>query len=337
MAKAKWFVFLISGLIIIITVMATVTKLQAELEKERPKSGFTILLAGEDISSFVEGEKVIYVGGANGLFSIDKDTLQAKEIGDYHYVRSLALDERGLWLATDTGLLLIKEEISRVYTTDDGLPDNRVLYIYPVDKGHFWLGTWGGALEISFDEENEMLIKNQYNQKNGLLVDNVNVINQDDRGGLWFGSYVAPRGGLSLLANDKWQYFTTEDDLLHGNVTSIITRYDGRVVVGAGLYKYGGATIFKKTKDSWEKTESLTRESGLAGEKVRSLYEDQQQRLWVGSEYDGLVIIDKNDKKILTDASGLSHNEVKCINEDLEGTIWIGTMRGLTRIEKGVV
>lgn len=337
MRKTKWIVFIISGLIISITLFMIVTKLLGQVEKERPKPGFTSLLEKEDIACLVEDEKMIYAGGANGLFTIDKETLETNEIGDYHYLRDLALDERGLWLATDTGLVLIMEKTTRIYTKADGLPDDRVLCIDPIEEGHYWLGTWGGAVELVVDEENKGLIKNKYTSENGLLTDNVNVISQDHVGGLWFGSYVAPRGGVSVLKDGTWQYFTTEDALLHGNITSIINRFDESVVVGSGLFKYGGATVFKQTNGIWKESDTLTHAKGLAGEKVRSLYQDKKKRLWVGSEYDGLVVIEDNDKKVLNDAKGLCHNEVKVIKEDEEGTIWIGTMRGLTRIEKGVV
>lgn len=335
--KTRSVILIVSGFIIIFTLFMTFTKLQGQVEKEQAKPGFTTLLAKEDITCLVEGEKVIYAGGVNGLFSIDKKTFETKEIGDYHYLRSLLLDARGLWLATDTGLVLITAETSRVYTKNDGLPDDRVLCINPIEDGHFWLGTWGGAIEMMVDEENKSLVKNKYTSENGLLTDNVNVINQDNFGGLWFGSYVAPRGGVSVLKDGTWQYFTVEDALLHGNITTIINRFDEQVIVGGGLFKYGGATVFKEIDGIWAESETLTRETGLAGEKVRTLYEDQKRRLWVGSEYDGLVIIENDHKKLLNDARGLSHNEVKVIREDEDGNIWIGTMRGLTRIEKGVV
>ena len=78
----------------------------------------------------------------------------------------------------------------------------------------------------------------------------------------------------------------------------------------------------------------LTKENGLAGEKIRSLFEDSQKRLWVGSEYAGLAILYDNKSIILTKKTGLAGDEIKVIIEDTDNNMWIGTREGLTKISK---
>lgn len=323
--------------IVAITLTMTGVALLQNAEAERPKDGFQIFLPEEDICTMTYDDEILWAGGATGLFRVNTKTLVTEEVGNYTYVRSLAFDETGLWVASDSGLFHFTGKQTDTYTSKDGLPDTRVLCIYPLGGGRFWLGTWGGAVEIAWSEDQGIQIKNCYTSHNGLLVDNVYVISQDSQGGLWFGSYVAPAGGVSLLSDDQWQYFTTQNSLLHANTTAIINRRDDTVVVGGGLYKYGGATIFKPKADGFTALSTLTKDKGLAGEKVRSLFEDSLGRLWVGSEYDGLTIIDQEEMIVLNSQTGLSQNEVKAISEDRDGNFWIGSLKGLTRIERGSV
>lgn len=334
----KGLVLVIAMLIIGGTLAITALDLIRNAEAQRPKAGFVSILANEDICTMGYNGTTLFVAGANGIFQINPETMTSEELGDFSYVRCLYADESGLWAGTDTGLYhLGGNQITR-YTTKDGLPDDRVLAIVALENNNLCLGTWGGAVEMAVTETGALSVLTAYTSQNGLLTDNVNVISQDRLGGLWFGSYVAPRGGVSVrLPNGEWQHFTTENGLLHGNITGILKRRDGTVVVGAGLYQYGGATVLAQAEGKWQPCKTLTQSDGLAGEKVRSLYEDQRGRLWIGSEYDGLVIIEGDRITKLTSETGLAHNEVKVITEDQAGNYWIGTLNGLTRIDGGVV
>jgi ligand-binding sensor domain-containing protein len=109
------------------------------------------------------------------------------------------------------------------------------------------------------------------------------------------------------------------------------------VIVGGGLYTKGGGTGFVYQDGRFIKSSAFTVENGLAGEKIRSLFEDSGNRLWVGSEYDGLAVIYGDKSIILDKAHGLSCDEVKIIREDSSGNMWIGTRSGVTRIMKGVI
>jgi ligand-binding sensor domain-containing protein len=61
-------------------------------------------------------------------------------------------------------------------------------------SGRLWAGTSGGAAIC--DGENWQAL----NATDGLADDMVNVMLEDRQGGIWFGSYVAPKGGISHKA-----------------------------------------------------------------------------------------------------------------------------------------
>jgi hypothetical protein len=90
----------------------------------------------------------------------------------------------------------------------------------------------------------------------------------------------------------------------------------GSVLSGGGLYTKGGGTVFELRDNKWVIAGTLTKADGTAGEKIRSLYEDKNDRLWAGSEYDGLAVFIGETAFLLDSKSGLANDEVKAITED---------------------
>lgn len=324
-------------IVAIIIVAYGVLVFAKDLSSSQPIPGFQIFLENKDICSISMGENVIWAGGSDGLFKLSKDNeseikYKTEKIGNYGYIKAVLLQGEKLWIGHDSGLTLIQNGTVTNYTEKDGLPDHRVNALCLDSTGVLWVGTWSGAAVI----ENDKIIKT-LKQKDGLIDDMVNVIMQDSYGGVWFGSYVAPRGGVSVFYKGKWQLFSTQDALVHSNINTIIETINKDIVVGGGMYTQGGGTRFSYNNGIWSKISTLQKSDGLAGAKIRSLFEDSKGRLWVGSEYEGLAILADGGSTIMTKKNGLSNNEVKIIKEEIDGTIWIGTREGLVRIDKGGV
>jgi len=156
---------------------------------------------------------------------------------------------------------------------------------------------------------------------------------EDHENQLWFGSYVAPTGGLSIPSDDHWRSFTTDQGLPHNNVTSIFEDDRGIVWVGTGLLTRGGCALFQNTSGHWSLQKTLSSADGLAGEKVRTIFQDSRRVYWISSEYEGVLRMQSNSQEILTEKEGLSSNEVKVFLEDPAGRIWMGTRDGITRFD----
>jgi ligand-binding sensor domain-containing protein len=71
----------------------------------------------------------------------------------------------------------------------------------------------------------------------------------------------------------------------------------------------------------------------LEGKKVRSAFQDKEGRLWFGSKYDGIIVIDDDGWGILTPQEGLAGWEVKEMIQDSNNVLWLGTEDGVSRIE----
>lgn len=78
---------------------------------------------------------------------------------------------------------------------------------------------------------------------------------------------------------------------------------------------------------------AIGRQHGLAGDKVRTIFEDSRGRLWFGSEYDGVAVFGDTRLAVIGEGDGLAGPEVKAIVEYPANTFWLGTNGGLTRIE----
>jgi ligand-binding sensor domain-containing protein len=267
------------------------------------------------------------------------------------YVRALVVDRAGVvWIGHQAGLTRWDGRTFSAFDAASGLPEARVQALLLDREGRLWVGTWGGAAVCSPGPLGsapgggvDLGVAAMWKQANGLAADMVNVMLQDRRGGIWLGSSVAPRGGLSYLPpgsspRGRPQQFTVANGLPHNNVTCLLEARDGSVWAGTGFVDLGGAARFVIGGDGrWRLAETLGTARGLAGAKVRSMYQDSTGALWFGSEYDGVARMSESGANVFTSKQGLAHNEVQAMLQDSAGNLWLGTFNGVTRLSADAV
>jgi ligand-binding sensor domain-containing protein len=295
------------------------------------RQGWEVLRPPGDVEALViRGDRVI-AGGSDGITVLDRgtgrpvaDPLATLPVGR---VQALLLDRNGsLWIGHETGLTRVTGSLLEWFNASSGLPEGEVLSLLEDREGRVWAGTWKGA---AVQEPGGWRL---LTTKDGLLDNNVHAMLEDRSGGIRFGSYVAPRGGVSYYRDGRWQHFNRDQGLPHPNVVAFLEDRNGSVWAGTGLIDRGGAARFVETGGIWSIAATLTAADGLAGNKVRSLFQDRDGVLWFGSEYDGLARQMGSGWQVFTEADGLAHNEVKCIVQDPDGDLWIGTRNGISRI-----
>lgn len=117
------------------------------------------------------------------------------------------------------------------------------------------------------------------------------------------------------------EYSNTEG-LLSGEANDIEQTKDGKLWIGtyAGLFKYDGS------KFSYFKDVSSVKN-------VNCLYVDEEGRLWVGTNDDGVTIfINEHVMNVIDEEEGLLSNTVRSIVCDSEGRYYIGTAEGLSLV-----
>jgi ligand-binding sensor domain-containing protein len=121
--------------------------------------------------------------------------------------------------------------------------------------------------------------------------------------------------------------YGTDNGPPHPVVRDVTESADGAIWVATGFSGQGGAARY--SSGNWT---AFTTADGLAGPSTRSVHEDKSGRMWIGSEYDGVLLRNNTTDRILTRKDGLAGNEVKVVREDQDGTFWIGTEGGLSVI-----
>lgn len=139
--------------------------------------------------------------------------------------------------------------------------------------------------------------------------------------------------GLTLAAQGtyyRFEQFPADVLLARSAATCVLQDRHGFLWIGtwSGLIRYDGYSVrqYKQGPD---------RHDGLQTNKINTLYEDQQGRLWVGTQNSGFYRYDASTDGFIqyrhkpADINSLSNDDVWAIFQDSYGLMWIGTENGL--------
>jgi ligand-binding sensor domain-containing protein len=227
---------------------------------------------------------------------------------------------------------------------DEGLSQSIVECITQDRRGFMWFGTEDG-LNL-YDGYTFTVIRSDPENPRSLAYNHITALYEDRSGALWIGTFT---GGLTryVPAKDeflRYRYSAADSTSLSNDIiTSIFQDRSGDLWIGTahGLNRVVfdddnpmHATFVRILHDQSD-PHSLSHNS------VRSLVEDHQGRLWVGTDA-GLSVLPAHEKLKRNpsvtrlaydprDPGSLSHNRVNTLYVDRSGTVWIGTNRGLNR------
>ena len=121
---------------------------------------------------------------------------------------------------------------------------------------------------------------------------------------------------------DSAGYSTEIYDAVNGLPTSdamcLMSAGDGKMWIGgySGVICYDGSSF-----------ERLDTSAGLTS--ARTLFEDSSGRVWVGTNDNGIVVIDGSRRTHLTAEDGLPSDSIRIFEEDPAGNVFIGTTAGI--------
>ena len=233
-------------------------------------------------------------------------------------------DGRTLWAGTNGGLEkrnAYTGEVVRVFTTQDGLPDNNIWCLLDDGSGGLWVGSGeredgSGLARLHADGG-----WTRYDTTNsGLPTDYVLSLLDDGVDGLWVGT----SGGLVRLSADgEWtEYDIGASGLQSVTITSLASDGKGGVWIGTtdGL-------AHLSADGTWEEDEY---HADLPDSWVSNLLSDGSGGLWIGTRYGGLARLDADDAWHVyrTTNSKLPDKDVRSLHSDGTGGVWIGTGGG---------
>jgi two-component sensor histidine kinase/streptogramin lyase len=205
----------------------------------------------------------------------------------------------GLWRRSSSGIFSrvteVKESVTSLYVTKDGaLLVGTLGGLYLYDHGHITHPTPAGMPSTV-----------------------ISAMFEDTEGNIWIGT----PGGILQLSRTPIRILPLGNGALPQNQT-IFQDIGGSILVTVSNQ------IFR-IRDGIAKPYALP---GLPNIRVRTLFRDSKDVLWVGTEDSGLYRIQGQSVRSFAKGRGLINDSVSAIMEDSDGSIWVSTDAGVTHI-----
>lgn len=270
-------------------------------------------------------------------------------------------DDNGfIWLADNYNGLTKYDGTNKKYyksnpNNSNSLHTNRLECLYAGKGGIVWIGSHHEGLD-RFDPVSETFthFENDPANPHSLRDNQIQAILEDRSGTLWIGT----GKGLDTLDRKTGHFVHIRDDTPAGRlldeimVRSIYEDHAGRIWIGTGNAfdprNHPASGLYQFEKESGLITHyrhDPTNQTSLVGNRIRALFEDSKGNFYVGSEGDGLHIMNREQgtfqrlPNVPDNPNALSRppfnpnasyavDHITFINEDSQGAIWIGTYAG---------
>jgi diguanylate cyclase (GGDEF)-like protein len=261
----------------------------------------------------------LYVGTERGLYRRDGARfVPASPLLPQDGVPSMALDVAGnLWVGTvNNGLLRLSHSGVDRFSSQRGLPNNRVAALMIDREGSIWAGTNGGLLRLSDAPFST------WNGDQGLSDDYVRALAEGRDGSLWIGT----SRGLNRIRDGRIEAsYTSADGLPSDSILSLLEDHDGSLWAGtytAGLLRLRDGKVVAHYDNA----------GGLPGSnQVRALEQAPDGTLWIGTTR-GLVRMRDGAYRVFGAKDGLPREFIMALHLARDGSLWVGTANGSARI-----
>ncbi len=284
----------------------------------------------------------LWLGTAKGLqlFDIEKRQFKAPSssssdlvlLPDVPIRKILASDRNGLWVGTNNGLYLLRNNTNALEPMK--FPNSITPIVRSIVEDHdgkTWIGTNEGLFFV--DPLSNKL------SKDTRFIDEQYVLSilEDSENNLWFGTSmdglhrVTPSGLHSHFKNDRG------DDSSLGDTAVLALYQDRSGIIWAGTYNAGIHWFDPHKYTLGASNKSLSSYPCMNSDLIFSSQPLSENRVLVGTEV-GLTLLNINTRKCThfthsDDINSISDDSVLTIFEDSQKLIWLGTSEGLDRLD----
>ncbi len=288
---------------------------------------------------------------SSGVYFLDSSD-RWQRLGPFlNDVTALKSDESGqIWIGRqDIGIARFDFNSNTWQVFETNSPASNNFAALTLDnKGRLWCASRVRGIHM-FDGQTWV----NFSTKDGLAKNDHRTILLDNQGRIWAGSW---GGGITIIEETADGQFTftridTTGGILAGSdtpafvvVPAMKMDLQGNIWVLNFLANNTRALAVHTTDDRWVHFSSS---EGLGTTLVNAIEIDQFGRVWIGTETNGIRVLDYNDTIFdksdddftqgLTVADGLFDNKIKALAEDKDGVMWIGTEEGLNFWIRGQV
>ncbi|RPI00161.1 MAG: GHKL domain-containing protein [Calditrichaeota bacterium] len=230
-----------------------------------------------------------------------------------------------LWVLTPNELFLYNQLQQQFSSIEDrtfhgrlGRPCNNFVCLFQDDDNSLWMGTSGTGLIHRKADGQIKQYRNNKNDSTTISHDLVWCIHRDKAGRLWIGSNYS---GLSRYRDesDSFIRYSFGSDLTNvPGMWCILEDRFGAIWIGTevGLYRYDN-----------EKDRLACLLDGLS---IFTIFEDSKNRIWLGTEYNGLGLFDSQSGNVEFFAKSRCtfSQKIDAVLEDEEGNLWCAVEGG---------
>ena len=231
----------------------------------------------------------------------------------FQTINSIAEDMSGnLWVGTPTGLVRLKGDEPKRFTTRDGLPNDFISSVNVARSGTLWITTHGAMSHGGMCrlKDGRIEVVPFQTDSAGRIPEPLGVY-EDRRGQRWaYGDTY-----LVNLEDQKHLNHFGSGNAASTRIWSLCEGRNGELWIGAskGLYCFVD-----------EKFQTPTLYGGELTSDIRAICQDRQGNLWLGTYGDGLVRLQPRTVRVLDSSAGLPSRSAVCLAFNPQGRAWIG-------------
>ncbi|MDO5980195.1 two-component regulator propeller domain-containing protein [Flavivirga spongiicola] len=242
-----------------------------------------------------------------------------------------------LWIGTEGSGINRYNEGNGVIKSYSNFPDHyealdNIKAIAESNNQYLWLGTNGGLSKFDKETHTFTNFTNNPLDPNSLSYDQIHSILHDS-GILWIGTN---GGGLNKfdISKNTFQVFKSNDSesgIISDNINHLLQEKNGGLWIGTEA----GIDFLLPDKLNFNRSDAFKQLQRKLNPSINNvLFSDDHNYLWIGTEGDGLISInkDKHSIQFYTRADGLPGNIVYAIEQDKKSNIWISTNKGLSKL-----
>lgn len=200
-------------------------------------------------------------------------------------------------------------------TTLNGLPTDEVQKIYQDKEGFIWLATRYGLAK--YDGYRVTVYKSNLDTPGLLTNNNIYCLADDYEGNLWIGT----QEGLNRLNKKTGEMYQYSSPAIPNNTVScLLVTKDNTVWVGSD----SGLCRYVPLQDSFIVYDNMQDCGMLAQAPIKSLFEDSEGELWIGTWSDGLHRYSPEKNKFYAYPSINERNSAHVIYQDADERMWVG-------------
>lgn len=280
-------------------------------------------------SLLTDYEDNLWIGTHNGMYKYRGKgfTVYDRQNGlGGAFIYQIVRDKQdNLWVGTEAnGVYKLSNGFFKNYSVKQGLLDNKVSAVVPMEDGSVWFGTDKGISILKNDRFEKIVPNANFPQEPP-----INTFYKDSKSNLW----VAGKNGVTCMKKSGNKYVSTHYKLPAKNIDkngydtwSIIEDNNGAIWVGTylvGLYKLEGDQFKQQIISEPAVSSALD----LCKDNFGNIY---------ASTLNGVLMFNpqKHSYKLISEKNGLSSELVYAIGITHDNKyLWAGTNQGINRID----